>query len=45
MYSGCGIAFDGAALWSFGNDSARNIVIFGGDNSSSFHADNRKNKF
>ena len=32
MYSGYGIAFDGA--WSFVNDYAWNLLIFGGDNSS-----------
>ena len=42
MYSGYGIIFDDADFWSFDNDSARNVVIFGVDNSSSFHADNRK---
>ena len=32
VYSGYGIAFDGADLWSFGNDFARIVVIFGIDN-------------
>ena len=32
-------------MWSFGNDCARNVIIFGVDNSSSSHADNRKNNF
>ena len=45
MYSGYGIAFDGKGSWSFGNDYASNVVIFGVDNSSSSHADNHKNKF
>ena len=31
--------------WLFGNDFAKNVVIFGGDNFSSSHADIRKNKF
>ena len=31
--------------WSFGNDFARNAIIFGGDNSSSFYTDNCKNNF
>ena len=44
LYSGYGIAFDGKSLWSFGNDFARNTVIFVVDNSTSSHADNRKNK-
>ena len=38
--SGYRIAFDGLGSWSFGNDFARNVVIFGVDNSSSSHADN-----
>ena len=42
MYSGYGITFDRAGSWSFDNDSARNVIIFGVDNSSSSHADNRK---
>ena len=37
MYSGYGIAFDEAASWNSGNDFARNVVIFGVDNSSSSH--------
>ena len=45
MYSGYAIAFDGVALWSFGNDSARNVIIFGVDNSSVSHTDNCKNNF
>ena len=32
-------------MWSFGNDSASNVIIFGVDNSSLSHADNRKNNF
>ena len=31
--------------WSFGNDYARNVIIFGVDNSSSSPADNIKNNF
>ena len=27
------------------NDSARNVITFGGDNNSSSHADNHKNNF
>ena len=34
-YNGRGIAFDGEGSWSFGNNFAGNIVIFGADNSSS----------
>ena len=32
-------------LWTFGNDFARNVVIFGVDDSSSSRSDNRKNNF
>ena len=32
VYSGYGIAFDGASEWSFNKDSARNVIIFGVDN-------------
>ena len=45
MYSGYGIAFDGAGSWKFGNDFAWIVVIFGVDNSSASHNDNRKNNF
>ena len=44
-YNGQGIGFDGEGFWSFDDDSARNIVIFGVDNSSSSHTDNWKNNF
>ena len=37
--------FDGKSDWSFGNDYTRNAIIFGVDNSSSFHADNLQNNF
>ena len=37
-----GIAFDWKDEWNFGNDFARNVIIFGVDNSSSYHTDNRK---
>ena len=43
VYSGYGTAYDAKGKWSFGNDYARNIVIFGVVNSSSSHADNPKN--
>ena len=39
------IAFDGEGSWSFSNDFARNVVIFGIDNGSSPHTDNWKNNF
>ena len=32
-------------MWIFGNDFARNAIIFGFDKSSSSHADNCKNNF
>ena len=44
-YNGRGIAFDGEGSSSFDNDYVRNVVIFGVDNSSSFHTDNKKNNF
>ena len=44
MHSGCGIAFD-ECEWNFDKDSVRNVIIFGVDNSSSFHAKNHKNNF
>ena len=45
VYSGYRIGFDGKGSWSFGNDFARNVVIFGVDNSSSSHTDHFKNDF
>ena len=45
VYSGYEIIFDSASSWSFDNDSARNVVIFGVDNSSSSQTDNGKNNF
>ena len=45
VYSGYGIKFDSAGLWSFDNDFARNVMIFGLDNCSSSHSDNHKNDF
>ena len=32
--------FDGEGFWSFDNDSARNVVIIGVNNSLSSHIDN-----
>ena len=43
MYSSYIVAFDGKSLWSFNNDSARNLIKFGVDNSSSSHTDNLEN--
>ena len=39
VYSGYRIVFDGKGKWSFGIDYARNVIIFGIDNSSSSHTD------
>ena len=39
-YNGRGIIFDREGSWSFDNDYARNVVIFGVDNSASSHMDN-----
>ena len=39
----CGTTFDSASSWSFGNDFARNVIIFGVDNHSSSHLGNLKN--
>ena len=36
VYSGYGIILDSASFWSFDNDTARNVIIVGVDNSSSF---------
>ena len=43
VYRGYVIAFGGLGLWSFGNEFARNVMIFGVDNNSSSHSHNRKN--
>ena len=45
VYSAYGITFDSGGSWNFDNDFARNVVIFGVDNSSSPHSDNHKNNF
>ena len=45
VFNGYVITFDSASSWSFDNESAKNVIIFGVDNSSSSHADNRKNIF
>ena len=44
-YNGHWITFDSARSRSFGNDFAKNVITFGVDNSSSFHADNCKDNF
>ena len=40
-----GKAFHGEGLWSFGNEFARDVVIFVVDNSSLSHTYNHKNNF
>ena len=40
-----GLAFGEKDEWNFGNVYARNVIIFGVDNSSSSHTDNLKNNF
>ena len=45
VYNAYGITFDSTGSWSFDNDFARNIMIFGVVNSSSSHFDNRKINF
>ena len=45
VYSGCGITFESTGSWSFDNDFARNVIIFGVDNSLSCHSNNRQNNF
>ena len=45
VYSRYQITFDSAGSSSFDNDFARNVIIFGVDNSSSSHSGNRKYNF
>ena len=45
VYSRYGIKLDSASSWSFSNDFARNVMIFGVDDSSSSCSDNRKIDF
>ena len=45
VLSGYWIAFDGKLSWSFNDDFARDVIIFGVDNSSSSHTNNIKNDF
>ena len=42
-FSSNAIVFDELGSWNFGNNFARNVIIFSVDNSSSSHTDNRKN--
>ena len=43
--SGYRTAIDGAGSWSFGNDFARTVVIFGVNKYLPFHTDNCENIF
>ena len=45
VYSGYRITFDSGGSWSFDNNFARNVIIFGVDNSSPSHSDDRKSNF
>ena len=45
VYSGYGIALDSDGSLSFDNDTARDVIIFGADRSSSSHVEDRKNNF
>ena len=45
VHSGYGIKLGGASSWSFNNDTVKNVIIFGVDNSSSSHSDNWTNNF
>ena len=45
VHSDNGRAFDRKGLWSLNNYSARNVIIFGTDNSSSSYTNNKKNDF
>ena len=45
IYSAYKITFNSTGSWRFDNDFAGNVIIFGVDNSSSSHSDNRKGNF
>ena len=45
IYSGNGIAFDGAGSWSFGDDFAKDVIVFDGDSSPSSYTNNSKSVF
>ena len=45
VHSDYGIRFGSTGSWSLNNDTARNVIIFGVDNSSLSHSYNRKNNF
>ena len=40
-----GKAFDWKGEWTDSNDVAKNVIVFGVDNSSSSHTDNLQNDF
>ena len=39
------MALDGIGEWTFGNDYAGNVIIYGVNNISSSHSDDFKNNF
>ena len=45
VYSEYGVTFYNTGSWSFDNEFARNVVIFGVDDSLSSHSDNSRNNF
>ena len=45
MYSGYRTTIGNSGSWSFDNNTPRNVIIFGVDNSSSSQSDNLKNDF
>ena len=45
LYSGYRITFYSVVSWSFDNDTVRNVITFGVDNSSWSHSENCKNDF
>ena len=45
MYSGYRTTIGNSGSWSFDNNTPRNVIIFGVDNSSSSQSDNLKNYF
>ena len=44
VYSGYETTFGGLFSWIFDHGFARNVIIYGADNNSLSHADNRKKK-
>ena len=45
MYSAYRLTFYDEDSWGFDDDTSRNVITFGVENSSSSHADNHKNIF